>query len=78
MATVQNDSSRIKKHQVWQKERKLEFGIPYSEDGYITANNKGEALNLNYVYYHFMKLIKRAGLTKIRFHDLRHTHATIR
>ncbi|MGE8079068.1 tyrosine-type recombinase/integrase [Peribacillus loiseleuriae] len=69
--------SELKKHQLWQKERKLKYGIPYSEDGYITANHKGEALNPNYVYNHFIKMIKKTGLKKIRFHDLRHTHATI-
>jgi integrase len=58
-------------------ERKLKFGIPYSEDGYITANSKGEPLNPNYVYNHFTKMIEKAGVKKIRFHDLRHTHATI-
>ncbi|MFJ5622023.1 site-specific integrase [Peribacillus loiseleuriae] len=70
--------NELKKHQLWQKERKLEYGIPYSEDGYITANNKGEALNPNYVYNHFVKMIKKSELKKIRFHDLRHTHATVR
>jgi integrase len=69
--------NELKKHRIWQMERKLQFGIPYSEDGYITANSKGEPLNPNYVYNHFAKMIEKAGVRKIRFHDLRHTHATI-
>ncbi|WP_111643807.1 tyrosine-type recombinase/integrase [Paranoxybacillus vitaminiphilus] len=58
-------------------ERQLQFGIPYSETGYITSNLKGEPLNPNYVYNHFSQMIKKSGVRRIRFHDLRHTHATI-
>jgi integrase len=67
----------LKKYRVWQMEIQLQFGIPYSEVGYITSNLKGEPLNPNYVYNHFFKMIEKAGVKKIRFHDLRHTHATI-
>ena len=69
--------SELKQHRIWQIERKLQFGVPYSEDGYIIANEKGGPLNPNYVYNHFSKAIKKANVKKIRFHDLRHTHASL-
>ncbi|WP_305728491.1 tyrosine-type recombinase/integrase [Bacillus sp. 491mf] len=69
--------SELKQHRIWQIERKLQFSVPYSENGYITANEKGGPLNPNYVYNHFSKAIKKANVKKIRFHDLRHTHASL-
>jgi integrase len=31
----------------------------------------------NLLHYHFYPLLKRTGLPRIRFHDLRHTAATL-
>ena len=32
---------------------------------------------MNLLHYHFYPLLTRAGLPRIRFHDLRHTAATL-
>jgi integrase len=51
----------------------------YQESGLIFATSKGTPVNSKNLYWRsFKPLLKSAGLPDIRFHDLRHTCATIR
>jgi integrase len=53
-------------------------GVLWRENGLIFASESGEPLKRHYIKTHrFMPLLKRAGLPQIRFHDLRHTCATL-
>ena len=53
-------------------------GDLWSENGLIFASESGEPLKRHYITtYLFKPLLKRAGLPQIRFHDLRHTRATL-
>jgi integrase len=53
-------------------------GDLWREIGLIFASESGESLRRHYITTHrFKLLLKRAGLPKIRFHDLRHTCATL-
>ena len=53
-------------------------GSEWSENGLIFASETGEPLDRRYLTTHrFKPLLKRTGLPQIRFHDLRHTCATI-
>ena len=53
-------------------------GELWRENGLIFASEVGEPLDRRYITTHrFKPLIKRAGLPEIRFHDLRHTCATL-
>jgi integrase len=50
----------------------------WRENGLIFASKSGEPLNRQQVTANrFKPLLKRAGLPEIRFHDLRHTCATL-
>ena len=44
---------------------------------YVFCTLHGTHLNPNHVVEEFKKLLTRAGLPKIRFHDLRHSAATL-
>jgi integrase len=53
-------------------------GDLWRENGLIFASEPGEPLDHRYITTHrFKPLLKRAGLPQIRFHDLRHTCATL-
>src|SRR3712207_2744276 len=53
-------------------------GDLWRENGLIFASEVGEPLDRRYITTHrFKPLLERAGLPKIRFHDLRHTCATL-
>jgi len=53
------------------------LGTSLTEDGFVFTRQDGEPLDPNLVSRSFGKMIKNAGLSHIRLHDLRHTHATM-
>ena len=44
---------------------------------YIYVNEIGELVKLNFLTQHFETVLKKNGLKKIRFHDLRHSCASL-
>lgn len=46
-------------------------------DDFVCVNELGELIRPSYVTQHFSDLLKKYGLRHIRFHDLRHTFASI-
>lgn len=67
----------LKKQRLRQKELKLALQNEYTESGYICTNHKGEPYNPKTLLVTLKNLIDRYNLPPIRFHDLRHTFATI-
>ena len=55
------------------------FRSAYNNDylDYICVDKLGMLIRPNYVTEHFAWVLKRYGLKKIRFHDLRHTCASL-
>lgn len=47
------------------------------ESGLIFTSSNGNPHWAANIYHHFKRTIKEFGLPEIRFHDLRHTHATL-
>lgn len=66
----------VKKRQL---ENKMFYGDAYIDSGYVCTYDNGDVLKPDYVSHHFQKLLKENSdkLKMIRFHDLRHSSATL-
>ena len=67
----------LKEHRKKQLEYKLLFGENYQDENFVCAWEDGRPMDPHYVSSKFAKLVKQLNYPKIRFHDLRHTHATM-
>jgi integrase len=56
---------------------KLGFGPLYQDNDLVGCTQHGTPLNPANIRRSFNRIIQQAELPKIRFHDLRHTHATL-
>lgn len=64
-------------HKVRQLEAKLKAGAAWQDHDYVFCTSFGTHLNPNEVVAALKKLLKQAELPNIRFHDLRHSAATL-
>lgn len=69
----------LKREKERQSEMKRVMGRGYNHnyDEYICVDAVGNIIKPNYVTQHFPVILKQLGLRKIRFHDLRHSCATL-
>lgn len=68
----------LRRHGRRQTEEKMKAGSLYEDNGLVFASEIGTPLDAqNVVNRSFKPLLRRAGLPSIRFHDLRHTCATL-
>lgn len=72
-------TAELKLFKAWQNEHRLAMGDKWEETGLVVANIFGRLNNPNnFSREHFKPLLKKAGLpADVKFHDLRHTHATL-
>jgi integrase len=54
----------------------LPIGMRLTDNHHVVAREDGEPLQPRSLTHAFIKFLLRRGLEQIRFHDLRHTHAT--
>lgn len=67
----------LQQHRVRQKEARLKAGPAWEENDLVFCNIYGRFLNSQSLFVLFSSLLKKAGLPHMRFHDLRHSAATI-
>ncbi|MBA2595195.1 MAG: site-specific integrase, partial [Chloroflexia bacterium] len=67
----------LKQHRVQQLERRLALGPIWQDHGFVFTNHVGGPLHVNSLVARYGKLVAADGVPRIRFHDLRHTSATL-
>lgn len=67
----------LKQHRIQQLKEKLKAGIAWQDHDYVFCTSIGTCLNPNNVVAELKKLLVKAELPNIRFHDLRHSAATL-
>jgi integrase len=67
----------LKEHYDRQLTEKSHAGDSWSEHGLIFPTSVGTPISPRNLLRDFRKLLRRAGLPRIRFHDLRHTSASL-
>ena len=58
-------------------ENREKFGDLYRENDYVFKWDYGKIYDPDFVTRHFKRLLKKAGMPEIRFHDLRHSCASL-
>ena len=53
------------------------LGRPPSFDDLVFANHDGKPIDPSTLTHNFARIVKQAGLERVRFHDLRHTFASV-
>lgn len=67
----------LKRHKALQAENRLKLGGSYHEGNYVCCQPDGSPYCPGYISKKFTAFLKKHGLKLIRFHDLRHSHATL-
>ena len=88
LVSIKNDKQRrisppdtvfqlLKEHRVKQMKSKLSIGSLWADSGLVFTNDIGGPLDADAVYKAYKKFLSENDLPDIRFHDLRHTAATL-
>ncbi|MDZ4247608.1 MAG: site-specific integrase, partial [Dehalococcoidia bacterium] len=67
----------LREHWEAQEKVKQDLGIPFTDDGLVFCQPDGKPFLPDSITQAWRNLVKRAGLNGIRFHDCRHTHASL-
>lgn len=67
----------LREHRAAQQFERRSWGAGYRDHDLVFALPNGDAQDPDTVSDRFERMIRRAGSKRIRFHDLRHTHATL-
>ena len=67
----------LRNHRSRQQDEHAEWGADYVDNKLVVCKENGEPIHPHTFSQAFERLVARAGLRRIRLHDLRHTHATL-
>lgn len=68
---------RLHEHEKRQAAERLWSGSKWNDTGLVFANRNGDPTQARRVIEQFHEALRDAGLRRIRFHDLRHSCATL-
>jgi integrase len=66
----------LRQHRAKQAEELLQLGVRLTDDHYVVMQADGTSLQPNTLTRVFTDFLQARGLKRVRFHDLRHSHAT--
>ncbi|MGH7882923.1 MAG: tyrosine-type recombinase/integrase, partial [Candidatus Dormibacteraceae bacterium] len=69
--------STLRVHRIRQIQNKLAAGLQWVETGYIFTTERGTPVDGEVVTRSLQRLLLRAGLPRLKFHDLRHGAASL-
>jgi integrase len=69
-------SEELQRHKIRQAEELLRLGVGQNEDGFVCAREDGKPLQPRSISQAWREKTASLKLPRIRFHDLRHAHAT--
>jgi integrase len=78
--TIDVNDDVVRALQAWrrkQAEERLLLGAGYDDDDLVFARPDGTATHPEVISRTFDRIVARSGLPRIRFHDVRHTHASL-
>lgn len=75
--TVQIGPVTLRKLMAHRKLMEFEQGLDFNPKGLVFISRRGKAMGEKGVRTDFQGLLRKAGLPKMRFHDLRHTAASL-
>jgi integrase len=67
----------LRAHRTSQLEQRLAIGSAWQDHDLVIAKDDGSPVTPGNVNRHLNRIARKAGVPRIRFHDLRHTHATL-
>ncbi|MFW6016503.1 MAG: tyrosine-type recombinase/integrase [bacterium] len=68
---------KLEKHKIKQTEKKLALGEAFEDNDLICCNPIGQPVTNWQLYNEYKNIVEEAEIPYIRFHDLRHTFATL-
>ncbi|MGO3931783.1 site-specific integrase [Rhodopseudomonas pseudopalustris] len=66
----------LKAHRARQAQELLRLGVRLSDDSFVVAQADAHPLKPTSITHEWVRLLGQTALPRIRFHDLRHAHAT--
>ena len=66
----------LRRHRVLQNQERLLLGPAYQDHGLVFCQPDGSLWPPDSFTAAFRRLLRKTGIKSLRFHDLRHTHAT--
>jgi integrase len=66
----------LNNHRRQQAQNMLRLGVRLTETGFVAALEDGSPMQPTFITHEWVRIIRGTTLPRIRFHDLRHAHAT--